>query len=86
MPKIKMKKGYPTSDGVMHDKHADAVKRQAEIDFHNMMGDSATGKDVVAVLESLNGHDTQILREWIKYCCPTAAPKPTPKKKSTVKK
>ncbi len=86
MPTIKMKKGYPTSDGVMHDKHADAVKRQAEIDFHQMMAVKTDGEAVIITLESLPLSDTQVLREWLKYCAISAAPKSTPKKKSTVKK
>jgi len=31
--RIKMKKGYPTSDGVMHDKYVDAIRSQTLIDL-----------------------------------------------------
>ena len=85
MPKIKMKKGYPTSDGVMHDKHADAVKRQAEIDFREMMSTQGGGVEAASVIEKLTVSEMSILSDWIKYCCAKPV-KQTPKKKSTVKK
>ena len=84
MPTIKMKKGYPTSDGVMHDKHADAVARQAQIEFRATM--ELVGIDIDA-MEKLSDDQADVLRDWLKYTRPNVTTKvAAPKKKTAAKK
>ena len=79
--KIKMQKGYPTSDGQMFDKYADAVKHQAKIDLDKAV-DECEGTTTTA--EFIKG-DSEIVSEYIKHHCAKpakpAARKPAKKEK-----
>lgn len=79
MPAIKMKKGYPTSDGVMHDTHKEAIKRQCEIEFRQAVSERDESEDV----EEFIKNNTDIVSNFIKYCI--QSPKPAQKKKTTKK-
>ena len=84
MPTIKLKKGYPTSDGVMHDKHADAVRIQCGIDFDNLMTRKGFTPDDIDTFKELNIDDMKTVSDFIKYCR-KPVPAAAPKKKTTKK-
>lgn len=72
--KIKMKKGYPTSDGKMHNTYAEAMKSQSEIDLMEAVDKcegTTTTKDFIM-------QNSSAVLEFIKYNCtkkPAAAKK-----------
>ena len=84
MPTIKMKKGYPTSDGVMHDKHADAVKSQVKINMSEAL-DAEANVDVDGLIDTLQFimDNAEVVSDYITHFC--QKPKPAAKKKSAKK-
>ncbi len=62
--KIKMQKGYPTTDGNIHNKYYDAVKCQSEIDFT----ESCINSDVdIKDTKSFLKNNISVIEEYIKY-------------------
>ena len=61
--KIKMQKGYPTSDGDLFDKYQDAVAHQAELDLNKAV-DKCEGTTTTADFIKEN---TEVVSEFIKY-------------------
>ncbi len=43
--KIKMKRGYPTTDGIMHDKFNDAMRHQVDLDLIEVCSESEINID-----------------------------------------
>jgi len=79
MKKIKKTSGYPTSDGTVHDVHADAVKHQTDIDLIESCKESGQDADAVKAFLQTN---TEVVKDYIaKHLTEKPAAKPAVKKK-----
>ncbi len=64
---IKKQSGYPTSDGLMHDKYKDAVTHQASLDFTAACSKSQPSIELKDMRDFVT-NNAEVISDYIKYC------------------